>query len=307
MQFLIFSLFFLNAFSATMKTSPAMVLKQSANFLSTLANADPTVVNKMITMVGDLEVAGQKEKETVIAAAAAAEKFQAQKSRELTQAQEDLNAANEDFATVTGQVNQLTADEKTKRALLSAATKKRDSAQTAADDAKSSLIAISNRVTEEKKAFVKVLALLDSVVVPKGLLTIGRSLLSYDAADPDAIAAVKAQVVALDAAADKEVADATAVNTAAQELLVKCTKAFDEASEAHTAVAGALKEATEDLVVKTTTKNNAITAEDVASKAHAKAVTATNEAIQFRDDEVERIAVEAKALAEAKALLKTLL
>merc|ERR1719510_551221 len=258
-------------------------------------------------MVGDLEAAGQVEKQTVIDQATEAVAVRDQKKREHTQATSDLAAANTAFSDATGVVNALTAEEKTKRSTLLTATKNRDAAQTAADDAEASMIAITNRVTEEKKAFAKVLQLLDSVVVPKGLLTIGRSLLSSDAADPDAIAAVKRQVVALDEAADQEVTDANNRNTEAQQFLTVQLGKYNFALDAHTTVAGALKEATKDLNDKTHTRNNAITAEEVALTALDKAEIAATEAIKFRDDEVDRIATEATALAEAKRLLQTLL
>lgn len=307
MQFLLFSLFFINVFSASTETTPAMVLKQSANFLSTLANADPAIVNKMIAMVADLEKQGQDEKKSLIAKAEAQFQVEQKKRRELEAATEDRKEAVAEFERLTGVVGQLTDSEATKRALLVAATNNRDAAQKNADDAKNSMISITERVRDEKEAFAQVLQLLDSVVVPKDLLTIGRSLLTSDAADPDAVADIKAQVVALDKAADKEASDSIAANQNAQNVLVARNKEFESASVAHTSVAGALKEATEALKKATTVRDNAITAERVAADCVTKEWNKSVEINKFRDTEIVRIDKEAIALDQTKELLKTLL
>lgn len=304
MHFLLVSLFFFNALATT---SPATVIKQSANFLSTLANADPDIVNKMIKMVGDLEISGLKEKQAVQDKATKALGVEAVRKQELEEARQNLARATNLFQTATETVHQLIADEETKRGVLVIKTRKKDVAQKSADEAKAALEEISNRVREEKVAFAKVLELLDSVVVPKNLLTIGRSLLSADAADPDAIAAVKAKVVALDKAADAEVEQAKYSDKAAKAALDAALGEYKTALDAHTAVAGALKEANADLALKTTARNNAATAKDVAESALDSASTIAREAVSFRDLEVQRIDVEEKTLAEAKKLLKTLL
>jgi len=307
MQFLLFSVLFLDVFGVSAKTSPAMVLKQSANFLSSLATADPEVINKMIGLVTDLEKQGQDEKNDLIAKASAQAQVEEQKKREHDVTEKELKDAQEHFAADTANVNSLTAEELTKRALLEAATLKRDGAQKHADETKASMISITNRVAEEKKAFAQVLELLDSVVVPKNLLTIGRSLLGSDAADPDAVAAVKAQVVDLDKAADQEAADAIAADTDAQDKLATAKSEYSAASDTHTAVAGALKEAQEDLDAARIDRDNKITAERVAREIEHTEHLKTVELNSFRDLEVERINEEAKALAETKKLLKTLL
>jgi len=307
MQFLFLSLFFLNVLSASTETSPANVLRQSATFLSTLTNADPGIVNKMIDMVTDLEKQGQDEKKDLNARAHAQWEIEMEKKRELEAAQENMEEAVAEFERLTGLVGELSDEEATKRALLLAATNNRDAAEKNANDAKDSMISITNRVREEKEAFKKVLDLLDSVIVPKGLLTIGRSLLTSDAADPDAVAAIKKQVVDLDEAADKEASDSVEANQNAQNLFLTRQKEFDSASHAHTSVAGALKEATESLIKATTARDNAVTAEGLAQTALFKEWSKSVEINKFRDAETIRIDKEAIALSQTKELLKTLL
>merc|ERR1719150_659374 len=258
-------------------------------------------------MVADLEKQGQDEKKSLIAKAEAQFQVEQKKRRELEAATEDRKEAVAEFERLTGVVGQLTDSEATKRALLVAATNNRDAAQKNADDAKNSMISITERVRDEKEAFAQVLQLLDSVVVPKDLLTIGRSLLTSDAADPDAVADIKAQVVALDKAADKEASDSIAANQNAQNVLVARKKEFESASAAHTSVAGALKEATEALKKATTVRDNAITAERVAADCVTKESNKSVEVNKFRDTEIVRIDKEAIALDQTKELLKTLL
>jgi len=307
MQFLLLAVLFLDVFGVSAKTSPAMVLKQSANFLSSLATADPEIVNKMINLVADLETQGQDEKNDLIAKASAQAQVEEQKKREHDVTEKELQDAKDHFAAVTAKVNSLSAEEVTKRSLLAVATSKRDDAQSLADETKATMISTTNRVAEEKKAFAQVLQLLDSVVVPKNLLTIGRSLLGSDAADPDAVAAVKAQVVDLDKAADQEASDAIAADTDAQDKLVTAKAEYSAALDVHTTVAGALKEAQEELNLAKTDRDNKITAERVAREIEHKEHLKTIELNNFRDLEVARIDEEAEALAETKKLLKTLL
>jgi len=270
MQFLLLAVLFLDVFGVSAKTSPAMVLKQSANFLSSLATADPEIVNKMINLVADLETQGQDEKNDLIAKASAQAQVEEQKKREHDVTEKELQDAKDHFAAVTAKVNSLSAEEVTKRSLLAVATSKRDDAQSLADETKATMISTTNRVAEEKKAFAQVLQLLDSVVVPKNLLTIGRSLLGSDAADPDAVAAVKAQVVDLDKAADQEASDAIAADTDAQDKLVTAKAEYSAALDVHTTVAGALKEAQEELNLAKTDRDNKITAERVAREIEHK-------------------------------------
>jgi len=284
-----------------------MVLKQSANFLSSLATADPAIVNKMINLVHDLEQQGQDEKNDLIAKASAQAQVEEQKKREHDLTEKLLKEAHDHFAADTATVNSLTAEEKTKRALLDVATSKRDGAKKHADETKATMISTTNRVAEEKKAFAQVLRLLDSVVVPKDLLTIGRSLLGSDAADPDAVAAVKAQVVDLDKAADQEASDAIAADHDAANEYFTALSEYRKSLDLHTNVAGALKEAQEGLGHAKTQRDNAITAERVARENEHNEHLKTQEINEFRDLEVNRIDEEAKALAEAKKLLKTLL
>jgi len=290
-----------------MKMSPTGVITQSANFLSSLANADPSVVQKMIDLVEGLEKDGQTDKQSVIQSAVDTENVQRTKDLHHAQTRSELSDANQAFAAATGKVNQLTSEEKTKLAILRSATDKRDASQKAANDAEAFMTATTKRVADEKKAFDKVLDLLDSVVVPKDLLTVGRNLLSADAADPDAISAVTAKIKNLIDVAEKEASDSIEANNKAQAQLSADLSAYNIASDAHIAVSGALEEATKDLVQKKTTRDNAIIAESNASAAAAKATRERDDAVQFRDAEVTRIDKEAAALAEAKKLLRTLL
>merc|ERR1719273_2107893 len=253
-------------------------------------------------MVTDLEKQGQDEKKDLNARAHAQWETEMEKKRELDAAVENREEAVAEFERLTGIVGELTDEEATKRALLLAATNNKDAAEKNANDAKNSMISITNRVREEKEAFKKVLDLLDSVIVPKGLLTIGRSLLTSDAA---AVAAIKKQVVALDAAADKEASDSVEANQNAQNVFLTRQKEFESASGAHTSVAGALKEATESLGKATTARDNAVTAERVAADAHFKEWSKSVEINKFRDAETVRIDKEAIALSQTKELLKT--
>merc|ERR1711994_653227 len=106
---------------------------------------------------------------------------------------------------------------------------------------------------------------------------------------------------------DKELATAISVNNQAQSVLKSARADQEEYQRIHTATSGRLTEAIEDLAKKTIAKDNAITAEAEARKvmdsAEGKAVADR----KFADSEAARVAEEAKALAEAKRLLQTLL
>jgi len=209
--------------------------------------------------------------------------------------------------TATGTKNQLTTLEATQRAVLEGAIEVRDDAQSHADKKEASLNKISARVHNEKKAFDEVLQLLEEVIVPENLVTLKRSLLNFDAANPDAVKAVKDQVEALIVAADKEVAVATDLHDKAQTALNAALAAHKSALDTHTETSGQLVEAIKDVAEKKQTRDNAHIA---MREAEGEMTTAERQAVsdrKFADSEAERVAEEFKALSEAHDLLQSLL
>merc|ERR1719412_1019836 len=134
-------------------------------------------------------------------------------------------------------MNELTGAEAIDKAALDKATADRDSSQ-ADHDKKAKISADTTaRVNHENEEFAVVIDLLDSIVVPANEF-IGRSLLSSDNADPDAIDKVKAQVQALVDAGNAEVAAADAALESAVTTLDAHPSAFASARDTHTTTAG---------------------------------------------------------------------
>lgn len=303
----IISLLFVNVVSS----SPAALLKESAAFLASMSEADPNVVKDMIVLIGDLERENHNDATQAEDAAIKSRGVAELRAQQHAQRTATMNAAKKAFVDATGLKNELTTLEKTQRATLEQLTQVMDAAQIVADSKARKLGSVSVRVADEKEAFKQVLELLDEVIVPESLVTLNRNLLSLDTildiADPDAVAAVKQQVVALAEAADKELATAKAVHLQAQNVLKTAKADQEEAQKKHTATSGRLTEAIEDLHKKTIAKDNAITAEAEARKVMNAAERKAVADRKFADSEAARVAEEALALAEAKRLLQTLL
>jgi len=299
----IFSLFF----ATVLGSSPVDIFTGSASFLATLSNADPDIVNQMIALIGDLEKEGKEDAASALATAVASEKSFDHKAAVHADMVKLLNLAKDELVAATGIKNELTVLEAAQRATLEAAVEKRDGAQKHADEKEASFNSIEARVTKENKAFAEVLDLLDSVVVPEDLITLGRNLLSFDNADPDAVAAVKAQVEALIKAADEELNVATNQHKDAQKRLTSAKAEHKVAESTHSETSGKLSAAIEVHKNKVTAEKNAQTAKDEAFEAMNKAGRKAHSDRAFSNAETERVAKEAKALADAKDLLKTLL
>jgi len=303
----IISLLFVNVVSS----SPADLLKESAAFLASMSEADPNVVKEMITLIGDLERENQDDAQKAEDAAIKSRGVAELRAQQHADRTAQMNAAKKAFVDATGLKNELTTLEKTQRATLEQANQVLANAQMVADSKARKLQSVRVRVADEKKAFKQVLELLDEVIVPESLVTLNRNLLSLDtildSADPDAVAAVKKQVVALAEAADKELATAIAINNQAQNVLKSAQADQEEAQKRHTATSGRLTEAIEDLAKKTIAKDNAITAEAEARKVMDSTERKAVADRKFANSEAARVAEEAKALAEAKRLLQTLL
>jgi len=311
MQFLLFFISFIAAFSvvhSTVDSSPAAVLKQSAAFLATFADADPNVIGQMINLVKDLEAEGVKDKNDAIANTKNKLDTLNEKKKDLEAKQFALQeATNKQTATKATQ-DRAAGDEKNKRGLLQIATKNLAASKTTADNKEKSLNEITARVQVEKKAFKKIVELLDSVIVPESFLSvIGRNLLASDEANPDAVKAVKIKVAALDTAADAEVADATKAHNSAQLVLKTDQKIWEKANAEHVSASGALTAATKEYLAAVTAVGLATTANQLAVQVHGAAQLAYNEAVVVRDATLERVANEAISLANALKLLETLL
>lgn len=299
----IFSLLIANVVSS----SPVDLFRESAAFLATMSDADPTIVNKMITLIDELAADNQQDELDSENAAVNSRADADAKTQEHADRTSAFNSAREAFVTATGVKNQLTTLEATQRAVLEAALESRDDAQAHADKMEASLESISQRVANEKKAFAEVLELLNEVIVPENLLTLKRSLLNFDEANPDAVKAVQAQVEALVDAADAELEQATNLHDEAQKALDAAQKVYQTALDTHTDTAGKLSEAIKDLASKKEVKDNAKTAMKEAEK---EMIVAERKAVsdrKFADSEAARVAEEAEALAQAKTLLQSLL
>jgi len=302
-MFFIFSLLIANVVSS----SPVDLFRESAAFLATMNEADPNIVNKMINMVDDLVADNQQDKANSENTAVNSRADADAKAQEFADRTSAFNSARQAFVTSTGVKNQLTTLEATHRAVLDAALNSRDDAQAHADKMAASLESISQRVATEKKAFAEVLELLSEVIVPENLLTLKRNLLSFDEANPDAVKAVQAQVEALVEAANAELKQATNLNDEAQKALDAAQKAYQTALDTHTDTSGKLAEAIKDLAKKKEAKDNAETAMKEAEKANIIAERKAVSDRTFANSEAARVAEEAKALAQAKTLLQSLL
>lgn len=311
MQFLLFFISFIAAFSvvhSTVDSSPATVLKQSAAFLATFADADPNVINKMIELVEQLEVQGQNDKTEAIDNTTQRLKTLNEKAADLSDKTNILKEATDKQTATKGAKAAAEKNEKDYRALLQIASKNLNASKITAAEKEKSLKEITARVQEEKKAFKKILELLETVIVPEGFLAIvGRNLLASDEANPDAVEAVQNKVKALDTAADAEVAEAKDARDTAQGYLQTNQAAWNKANQAHVQASGALEAATKNHAAAVAAVRLATTAYKLAVGAHDAAKRAYDEAVVVRDATLKRVKAEAKSLADAKALLKTLL
>jgi len=300
-------LFIFSLLIASVLSSPVDLFRESAAFLASMSEADPEVVNKMIELIEDIKVENQQDKDDSEKAAVDSKAVADAKTEAHTERTAQFNAAHKAFVTATGKKNQLTTLEATQRAVLEGAIEARDDAQSSADKKEASLKKISARVASEKKAFAEVLQLLEEVIVPENLVTLKRSLLNFDAANPDAVKAVQDQVKALVVAADKEVEVATDLHDKAQATLNGALAAYKSALDTHTETSGQLVEATKEVAETKHAKDNAKVA---LREAESEMVAAERQAVsdrKFADSEAVRVAEEFKALTEAHALLKSLL
>jgi len=300
-------LFIFSLLIASVLSSPVDLFRESAAFLASMSEADPEVVKQMIALIEDIKVENQQDKDNSEKAAVESRNVADAKTQAHAERTSQFNAANKAFVTATGTKNQLTTLEATQRAVLEGAIEVRDDAQSHADKKEASLNKISARVHNEKKAFDEVLQLLEEVIVPENLVTLKRSLLNFDAANPDAVKAVQDQVKALIVAADKEVAVATDLHDKAQTALDAALAAHKSALDTHTETSGQLVEAIKDVAEKKQTRDNAHIA---MREAEGEMTTAERQAVsdrKFADSEAERVAQEFKALSEAHDLLQSLL
>lgn len=301
-------LFFASVFAVIVSSNPlGPLFADPVSFVQTFADADPEVIQKMLGLEAELEKEGEDDRAAVIADAAAKLSVSEAKNSALASAETSLSAAQTSLAAAKGVKNELIVREEVERASLAAATSVLDASQKDADKKKASMESITARVTHENEEFDKVLDLLDQVVVPAEFLETGRKLLSFTDADPDAVASVKAQVVALKEAADKEAADSVDLNNAAQDKLAVDTATHDSALSTHTATAGQLQVAILDCQAKTKVRNDAQVERDEAATAASLAAANSADADAFRDSEISRIDTELVTLKQVKALLESLL
>lgn len=147
---------------------------------------------------------------------------------------------------------------------------------------------------------------MDSVVVPaEGFL--GRKLLSFNEANPDAIEAVKAQVVALVEAADAEATASVDADNAAADKLAADNGVHQKALDAHTVIAGQLQSTIIDVAGKTAVRDSAQVERNEAARQSSIAAVDATDADDFRDGETARIDSEAETLKEVRELLQALL
>jgi len=298
---------FIYLFAVSISGNPlAPIFQDPAAFVSSFANADPEVVNKMIDMVHGLEVDGENDRAAVIDDASNKLSVSQERDNDLSAAIGVLDNAQASLASAVGVKNELTTREAVEKGTLDLAKSNMDASQVDADKKKASMEDITARVAHEKEGFQDILHLLDQVVVPAEFLTTGRKILSLTDADPDAVAAVKKQVVALDKAADEEAATSIELNTVAQDKLTADIATYEEALSVHTATAGLLQSSIIDVADKTQVRNDAQVEKDEAAKAASIAAANSADAANFRDAEIERINSEAATLKEVLALLLNL-
>jgi len=298
---------FISFFAATISANPlAPIFQDPVAFVSSFVNADPAVVNKMIDMVHDLEADGETQRESVIDDASNKLQISQEMDSALSTAVSFLDSSQAILASAVGVKNELTTREGIDKGALDLAKNNMDSSQADADKKKASMEAITTRVAHEKEGFQQVLALLDQVVVPAEFLSTGRKLLSFTDADPDAVASVKAQVVALIEAGDEEATVSIELNTAAQEKLSADIATYNAALDTHTATAGLLQSSILDVAAKTTIRNDAQVEKIQAAKAASIAAANSADAAAFRDAEIDRINQEAVTLKEVIELLESL-
>lgn len=295
MSLFFFTLLTLAVFS-TASLPLEKLLQNPKLFAAAFANADPDVVKKMIDLVDKLLAEGQNDKASAIKDHGSRKDEQAAALASFTDASKAFEAVAAKLVTATTNRDNLVAQELEHRSLLDAAVTVLNSAKTKVVNTKSHLDSTTSRVNKEEKALSEVIVQLNSVK------SNGRRLLNE--ADPAAVDNVVAEIKKLIDAGKKEVEDATAAWEEATKKQTEAASVEADARTRHEKTVGEL--ATANAVVKslTTEKAAKLGEKDRANKILTDANASLASALQWMNQEVNRVDSEKVTLDEVKGLLE---
>jgi len=306
-----YCLFFISFFAVAAQGTyvPANLFKDPVAFVSSLADANPATIQKMVDMVNELIDEGQAEKATAIAAHEDAEADYNSAVAEHSDATDAHAIAAGNAAVQTDIFNDKTEAESRTAAIRADRFAILAASQADFDKKDAIMKAEIIRLDDEKAILDQIVVLLEKLLPGvsfiQGQLVVtdyiyGRALLSNEDAAPEAIQNVVDKINAMIGVGEGERAHAISEQANAKKKLEDDTVAHEIAVEDHTKAAGELGQATKELKrleailsVKTDELNEAL-----AVMNDKEAIM--NEKKTFMDAEVVR-------LDEEDATLKTVL
>jgi len=288
------------------------------NFAQTFQNADPSVVQKVISMMNDLIKENDDDQAKAIQAwnDAVDERKKAFKAmddalKDRTFKEGELSVAEEKRVEQQDKTNLKAAEETSALNALNGA-KDHHMAQ------KAFLAKETSRLDNEKKVLEEVLSILDDLKDDNS----GRRLLSASAdakvflagllkqslaVDPAALDAVVASVKNLIAAGEDLRAAAIKDEKRAAAAVEKAQEELDFAQKCHAEAVAALEQREHDVAMYTKSVKEARDVYKARVSDHNSAVKKESEALDFKDSEIARVKDENKSFTEVKDILKKLL
>lgn len=295
MSLFFFTLLTLAVFS-TASLPLEKLLQNPKLFAAAFANADPSIVDKMIGLVDKLLSEGQDDKQSAIDdhTKRAAEQDAAQSA--FDSAYGALDAVSKSLVEAETIQDNLIALEKEHKGQLDAAVIVLHSADSAKTSAQSHMDSTKKRVKAEHVALEDVKDKLESIK-PQG-----RRLLSD--ADPKAVNKVIAEIQKLIEAGVKEEQDALAALNDATIKQAEAAKAEDAARKTHESTVGKLGTATNNVNSLTNEKAARLDEKNQAETKLADANSALASALEWMNQEVSRVKAEKATLEEVRELLE---
>jgi len=295
MSLFFFTLLTLAVFS-TASLPLEKLLQNPKLFAAAFANADPDVIQKMIDLVDQLLEEGQADKASAIKDHGERQNEQAAALSSFTEASKAFEEVAAKLVTATSDRDTLAVEEKDHSALLDAAVTVLNSANTKEENTKSHMDSTISRVENEGRALSEVIENLNSVK------SNGRRLLNE--ADPAAVDKVVVEIKKLIEAGKNEVADATAAWNDATEEQTEAIKVEAAARKQHEKTVGELGTANAIVDRLTGEKAAKLDAKNRANKILIDANAALESALQWMNQEVNRVDSEKATLDEVKDLLE---
>merc|ERR1712083_89045 len=272
------------------------LLQNPKLFAAAFANADPSVIQKMIDLVDRLLAEGQDDKASAIKEHGERQDEQAAALSSFTDASKAFDEVAAKLVTATTDRDNLVVKENEHSALLDAAVTVLNSANTKEDNTKSHMDSTISRVKHEGEALSEVIVNLESTK------SNGRRLLNE--ADPAAVDKVVVEIKKLIEAGKKEVADATAAWNDATKEQTEAIKVEAAARKQHEKTVGELGTANAIVDRLTGEKAAKLDAKNRANKILTDANDALESALQWMNQEVNRVDSEEVTLETVKGLLE---